>query len=55
MNVKDFYKQAREERAEEEHKEELRVAVVRAERTKFGYPKPPNYSTSFAKKLKERR
>ena len=53
MNVttKEFYKRAAEERAEEEHKEELREAVARTERTKYGYPRPPNYSTGFAKKL----
>lgn len=54
MNVtpKEFYKRAAEERAEEEANNERREAVARAERTKCGYPRPPNYSVSFAKKLK---
>lgn len=56
MNVdpKEFYKRAAEERAEEA-KDERREAVARAERTKCGYPRPPNWSVGFAKKLKVRR
>ena len=52
MNVKDFYRQAREERAETEAKEEQREAVARVSRTKYGYPAPPNYSRSYHEKLK---
>jgi hypothetical protein len=57
MNVdpKEFYKRAAEERAEEERQEEFREAVARVERTKYGYPRPPNYSTGFAKKLGKHR
>lgn len=51
VNPRDFYRQAAEERAEDERKE-----VVRENRAKgpYGNPPPPNYSVSFAKKLRAR-